>query len=134
MQGADRAPVDGEHVAGFPHAGSTSAVVIGSPVALLVGDESAKVAVRAGVAGGFSGGEQSLGADAALGLLHALRDEVCDLVVVVRRRWPGFAALGRLDRALDGLGGGRADLGRSVIGTDLSISRNDVHTFPNCFH
>ena len=105
MQGANGAPVDSEHVAGFPDPRSTTAVVVGSPVALLVGDESAKVAVRTGVAGGHRDGEESLGADATLGLLHPLSDEVGHLVVVVRRRWAGLTALGGFDHAFHGLRG-----------------------------
>ena len=106
-------------------------MVVDAPVALLLGDESTKVAIRAGVAGGPRRGQQSLGADAALGLSHALGDEVGDLVVVVRGRRPGLRALGGLDDALDGLGGGRADLGGGVVGADLSVGGKYVHAFPN---
>ena len=60
-----------------------------SPVALLVGDESAKVAIRADVARRHRDGEEPVGSDAALDLREALSDEVNDLVVVVRRRWAG---------------------------------------------
>ncbi len=34
-------------------------------------------------------------------------------------------------KAFHGFGRRRADIGRPAIGADLSISRNDVHTFPN---
>ena len=121
-------------------------MVVDAPVALLLGDESTKVAIRAGVAGGPRRGQQSLGADAAafkardiFTFLKATDqyirtvwvDEVGDLVVVVRGRRPGLRALGGLDDALDGLGGGRADLGGGVVGADLSVGGKYVHAFPN---
>ena len=85
-QGADLAPVDDEHVARRPHAGTPPPVVVRPPQALGLGHQAAQVAGRALVAGGPDRRQQPLGRDQPLRLLDPLGHDVGDDVVVVRRR------------------------------------------------
>ena len=133
-QRADLPPVEHHHVARCPHARSSAPVVLRPPGALGLGHQTAEVAGRAAIAGSHRHRQQTLGRDPALGAGHGLGHQVGHPVVVVADQTgidPGLGPPGRLDRSLDGLRRGSADVGCGPIGAHLSIGGMHVHVFPH---
>ena len=114
-------------------------VVGPAPLGLGPGDRAPEVARRPLVARGPGGRQQTLGGDARLGCLDALRDEVFDAVCVVypratRARLLKSAGAPPLHGALDRLVGHSADVRGSPVAAEFEIGIDNVHTLPCRLH
>ncbi len=110
-------PVDREHFARCPDPRTTSAVVSLSKAVLLLCDEAAEVARRAGVTRRERLGEQALRGDATVRAGDAGPDNLRDILIVVAARlWLCVALLVRLDDALHRLVGCSGHCGRRSEG------------------
>ena len=134
VQTALAAPVDDE-VLGRDWQPRSIRPAITPPGGLGLGDGSAQVVGRAGVARRPADREQALGADPAVGRPHSLGDERRERVRVA---WPGWS-LGRrprapLDDPADGLVGRPAELGRGSVRAELGVRGEDVQLLPRTLH
>lgn len=86
-QRTNLSPVEDHHVAGRPHPGTPTPVVLRPPLDLHLGHQPTQVPGRALIAGGPDDGQEALGRDLALGPCHPFGHHVPDGVVVVGHRW-----------------------------------------------
>ena len=101
-----------------------------APCVLLLRDQPAEVAARAGVPGRHRDRQQPFRGDPAICVGDLARDQAADTLVVGATSDPSGRGLLALQHAFDGLVGDPADRGGPPVGADLVVGVDDVQLLP----
>ena len=133
VQAALGTPVDHQVLTRRPHRRTAAPVMIPPPQMLLRRDQPPEIPRRPRIPRGPRRRQQPLRRDPRRRLVHPLRHQHGNGVVVMPpRRTRRRAAAGLMpgDHPPDGLRGRAADRGRPPVSTCLTVGRNDVHPIP----